>query len=272
MGNPAAAVHYETESGSSHPLGATPDDDGVNFAVFSEHANAVELLLFDEHDDRRADPGHHASTRRSTGRSTSGTCYVRGLQAGLHYAYRVDGPQDPHAGAPLRPEQGADRPVRPGHHRRACGIAAPPAARATTWRPSMRSVVIDTRRLRLGGRPAAEPPDAARRSSTRCTSAASRKSPTSGRRSTRHVRRRHREDPVPEGARRHRRRAAAGLRVRRRATCCARSTARRSRNYWGYSTVGFFAPHAGVLRPRRSASTSASSATWSRRCTRPASR
>ena len=33
--------------GRSYPLGATPDADGVNFAVFSAHAERVELCLFD---------------------------------------------------------------------------------------------------------------------------------------------------------------------------------------------------------------------------------
>ena len=43
------------------------------------------------------------------------------------------------------------------------------------------------------------------------------------------------------------------------------------RNYWGYNTIGFFAPHARLrLRPRGDRSTS--SRRWCERCTRPASR
>ena len=38
--------------GASHPLGATWDGAGVNFALFSEHATAVELCLFDDRDER----------------------------------------------------------------------------------------------------------------------------------------------------------------------------------------------------------------------------
>ena len=34
--------------GSPHFLGATWEDDGVNFAVFSENATSIELCLFDE--------------------------------------------------------------------------------------------------------------------------------------------------------------------------------------------------------------------------------
>ena len=44
-------VPFKIEPGHTHPLGATPDADGVNFALFSEHATCVELLLFDAHDD-----------------------------------------------------------------------------------------------------------------------------------------------------------------------------------------------------------------------------
>ena len=37
--------------GTPHPLGATWDGEGVNFALFSEHATAVELCLFEHADD-----------------------------------------------------------------------------------------------------------------------------------------------------------------------------------------------------------------------------
>ncbi len=43
-------------------------------------------------------------------------------------------------------------------------------------------------------------------------------------------------------------------------------------NYWGYSSIGFLAPHAATRRPARAASRCASSRAWSRRCTGPASR
>ena len=35
------------------PLGATWDGEGVNFAIFSAHATAIELCLFDRPDDQR---------------------------------------------------------------------------------------------------------------------------------------------------------------------------------------------------------------------------
>ena len=46
-----AGAIYKTNTGRAHPLGSTVSDDGTNFAVFSQNATGVELLLFDEHDD-----------------------------------------------------------------------------------------------------------------------------------------------------------------------------------------------------------------------------
>ena len=46
-----SAAPFQTEPGRPHPLGATVDKEGVNFSVFSRNATAVELLLFDQHDD-----------------------------------------------------------------------------------------------------------------------------------------------------------------------------------------------------------------------------
>ena len=46
-----ATLKYQVEPGRTHPLGSTPNKEGVNFSIFSEHATSVELLLFDKHDD-----------------------------------------------------------------------------------------------------------------------------------------------------------------------------------------------------------------------------
>ena len=79
------------ERGQPQPLGATVDDGGVNFALFSEEATGVELLLFDGHDDVHPvatipfDPIRNRSFH-------FWHMYVRGLAAGYHYAYRVHGP------------------------------------------------------------------------------------------------------------------------------------------------------------------------------------
>jgi glycogen operon protein len=89
------ATTYRIEPGRIHPLGAIPDENGVNFSVFAAHATSVELLLFDEHDDPEPihtiplDPRKHKTFH-------FWHVYVRGIKPGIHYAYRVDGPQDLH--------------------------------------------------------------------------------------------------------------------------------------------------------------------------------
>ena len=83
----------QVEPGYRHPLGATPDNEGVNFSIFSRNGQGVELLLFEKHDDPlparaiRLDPGVNKTFFFRH-------VYVRGLLPGAHYAYRVDGPWD----------------------------------------------------------------------------------------------------------------------------------------------------------------------------------
>jgi isoamylase len=88
---------YEVQPGKPHPLGATPDSQGVNFVLFSEHATSVTLLLFDTSNSLNPlqviplEPMQHRTFH-------FWHAYVRGLQPGAHYAYRLDGPQDLHSG------------------------------------------------------------------------------------------------------------------------------------------------------------------------------
>ncbi len=90
-----APFEYQIEPGRAHPLGAIPDENGVNFAVFSEHATSVELLLFDKHDDPK--PIHTIQLDSYKHKTFYfWHVYVRGLKPGASYAYRVDGPQDLH--------------------------------------------------------------------------------------------------------------------------------------------------------------------------------
>ncbi len=90
-----AAPAYQIEPGKAHPLGATPDQNGVNFSVFADHATAVELLLFEDHDDTdpfmtiQLDPNKHKTFH-------FWHVYLHGARPGLHYAYRVDGSRDVH--------------------------------------------------------------------------------------------------------------------------------------------------------------------------------
>jgi isoamylase len=90
-GNAVAPSQYEIGRGRAHPLGATPHQHGVNFALFSRHATAVELLLFDEHDD--PDPVQIIPLDPKTHKTFHfWHCNVHDLKPGMHYAYRVDGP------------------------------------------------------------------------------------------------------------------------------------------------------------------------------------
>jgi isoamylase len=85
------------DPGSPHPVGATPRPDGVNFSIFSGNATGVELLLFASHEAPepfqaiRLDPMVNKTFH-------FWHVLVRGLTAGAHYAFRVDGPFDPAAG------------------------------------------------------------------------------------------------------------------------------------------------------------------------------
>ncbi len=91
----AATTKYQLELGCPHPLGATPDRDGVNFSIFSQHATSVELLLFDR--DDAPEPIQIIQFNPRINKTFHyWHIYVRGLKPGAHYAYRVDGPDDLH--------------------------------------------------------------------------------------------------------------------------------------------------------------------------------
>ena len=79
--------------GRSFPLGAQHDGKGANFALFSDHAQKVELCLFSP--DGRTETARLALARGAGG-IWSG--YLEGAQPGLLYGYRVSGPYAPHEG------------------------------------------------------------------------------------------------------------------------------------------------------------------------------
>jgi len=114
--------YYNIERGKPHPLGATPDKSGVNFSIYSEHADHIELLLFDKHDDpepamvlsinKTEKLAHTGKTEtsvklldsseitRTTNIGLNKTfhfwhVYIHGLKPGVHYAYRIYGSFDP---------------------------------------------------------------------------------------------------------------------------------------------------------------------------------
>lgn len=84
-------------TGRSFPLGATLLNGGVNFSVYSRHATAVQLVLFNGVDD--ASPSRTIDLDRHMHRTYHyWHAFVPGLTAGQLYAYRVDGPFAPEQG------------------------------------------------------------------------------------------------------------------------------------------------------------------------------
>src|SRR3954470_6807626 len=85
--------------GTPYPLGATWDGEGVNFAIFSEHATAVELCLFDAPD------AAEASETIAMPESTDDVwhCYLPDARPGNYYGYRVHGPYEPSQGHRFNP-------------------------------------------------------------------------------------------------------------------------------------------------------------------------
>jgi isoamylase len=87
----------EVWPGQPFPLGATWDGEGVNFSLFSENAARVELCLFNQEgdDERRIEV-----TERT---AFNWHCYLPGVGPGQPYAYRVYGPYRPEDGLRFNP-------------------------------------------------------------------------------------------------------------------------------------------------------------------------
>ena len=79
--------------GASAPLGATVSAGGVNFSVFSKHAERIDLLLFDSASD--AAPSRVVPASRTY---HYWHAFVPGVTAGQIYAYRAHGPFEPDRG------------------------------------------------------------------------------------------------------------------------------------------------------------------------------
>jgi isoamylase len=96
MSKPISAVW----PGKSNPRGATWDGQGVNFTLFSEHADRVELCIFDERGRREVQrivlPEH-------TDQIWHG--YLPEARPGMLYGYRVHGPYRPEAGHRFNPHK-----------------------------------------------------------------------------------------------------------------------------------------------------------------------
>ena len=236
------------------PLGVTADDEGVNVALWADEAELVEVCLFDE-------DGTEQRSRSTSRPSTSGTATCPACARASATASACTVP-----GTPAR-----------GHRFNPAKLLADPYARAIDGR-----LTYDDRSSATSAadrRDARDDRDsravrAARRSSCATTSTGA----ATARRGPRwadtvvyeaHVRGLTARHPdVPEQLRG----TYAGLahpavvehltrpRASPPSSCCPSTTSSPSRtwpgaglvNYWGYNSLGYFAPHAGVLLDRRS--------------------
>ncbi|CAN5252688.1 glycogen debranching protein GlgX [soil metagenome] len=94
----AGQRHWRMETGEPYPLGATWDGSGVNFALFSAHAEKVELCLFDR-------TGRHEIRRIPLASYTDQVWhgYLPSGSPDLLYGYRVYGPYQPAQGHRFNP-------------------------------------------------------------------------------------------------------------------------------------------------------------------------
>lgn len=92
--------HFHVEAGDWHRFGAHFDGKGTNFALFSAHAERVELCLFD-------DSGKIETARITLPEYTHEVwhAYLPDVKPGQLYGYRVHGPYDPENGHRFNPNK-----------------------------------------------------------------------------------------------------------------------------------------------------------------------
>ena len=90
----AALPPIAPNPGKPHPLGASWDGEGVNFALFSQNATSAELCLFDNPESETESARIPLRERTNFVRHA----YLPGVTPGQLYAYRVDGPYEPAKG------------------------------------------------------------------------------------------------------------------------------------------------------------------------------
>jgi glycogen operon protein len=135
------SAKFEIASGSAHPLGVTVSRDGVNFSLFSESATEVILLLFDAATAIepvqivRLDPFEHKTFH-------FWHVLVRHCGPGTYYAFRIDGPNNPAAGDRFNPNKVLINPYARGITRALWkrGDAIGPRDNLAT---SMRCAIVD---------------------------------------------------------------------------------------------------------------------------------
>ena len=135
-------MRFTIESGAAHPIGTTVRPDGVNFSLFSESATDVVLLLFDAADSiepaqiLRFDPFQNKTFH-------FWHAFVRGCTPGVYYAFRVGGPYDPAAGHRFNSNKVLIGPYARGISKRLWNRAAAVSI-DDNLATSMRCAVVDT--------------------------------------------------------------------------------------------------------------------------------
>jgi isoamylase len=81
--------------GRPFPLGPNWDGQGTNFSLFSEHAERMQLCLFDGDDEERIELNNHTAHNWHV--------YLPGVGPGQRYGYRAHGPYDPERGLRFNP-------------------------------------------------------------------------------------------------------------------------------------------------------------------------
>ena len=232
--------------GEPFPLGATFDGDGTNFSLFSEAATtrrAVPVRRRRRGNARRPAGGHGALLARLPARTsgpasaTASACTARGHPSRGTGAIRTSCCSIPTPRRSTARGRGTRRcsPItstipsrlaeRSRQRARTCRSRSssirPSTGRATRRRdtPWHKTVIYETH-----------------------VKGFTKRHPRAARAAARHLRRpgASRRDRVPAAARRHRGRAAAGPPVRPGLDCCSSAGLR---NYWGYNSIGYFAPH-----------------------------
>lgn len=90
-----------SKPGKPYPLGATWDGEGVNFALFSEHATGITLCLFDANDSTK----EIASIPVTEQTEHIWHIYLDGVKPGQLYGYRAEGPFDAAQGLLFNPKK-----------------------------------------------------------------------------------------------------------------------------------------------------------------------
>lgn len=90
----------EVREGRPTPRGATWDGQGTNFSLFSAHATKVEVCLFDATGEKEIE---RVSLPEYTDQIWH--CYLPGIHPGTPYGYRVHGPYEPEAGHRFNPNK-----------------------------------------------------------------------------------------------------------------------------------------------------------------------